>query len=66
MNPCDATEPVSCETCGDSGWVITVIFEGIYGTEYADVMCVDCDGQTPAFLVGVDDVLDGQREGWDR
>lgn len=66
MHLCDFTEPVSCETCSDSGWVTTVIFEGVLGAEYADVMCPDCDGQTPAFLSGVDDVLDGTREGWDR
>jgi hypothetical protein len=43
-----------------------VILDGIYGTEYADVLCPDCEGATPAFLEGIDDVLEHQREGWDR
>lgn len=59
--------PVSCETCQDTGWISTIVYIGPRGDrEYADQRCPTCDGQTPTFLPGVDDVLEGTREGWDR
>lgn len=62
----DLCNTVFCNTCEDMGIVTQVVAETPLGREYADVVCPDCNGETPAFLPGVDDVLDGTREGWDR
>lgn len=62
MIACDYIEPVSCETCEDTGWADVPVGEDTK----ALIPCPDCEGATPAFLPGVDDVLDGTREGWHR
>lgn len=54
MSACDYTESVSCDTCEDTGWT-EVPVEFAYGTVLMDVQCPNCDGQTPAFIVGHDD-----------
>lgn len=62
----DLCNTVFCDTCQDMGTVTQTVYDGPLGREVADVVCPDCNGEEPAFLPGVDDVLDGTREGWDR
>lgn len=60
--PCEQDEPVSCETCEDTGWADVQVGEDTK----ALIPCPDCGGQTPAFIPGHDDQLEGAREGWHR
>lgn len=62
----DLCNTIFCDTCQDMEVITQTVYDGSLGREVADVVCPDCNGEPPAFLPGIDDVLDGTREGWDR